>query len=118
MKTIKIANSIAIGIPLLLFLLIPINEECLIFGMLSLILTGIAQTILALILWLKNIKNRFLIAYFAISILFFLSFLFIDNFNLDDIFSFRFWIVPGFLAVYLSVLIYQKKTLSEEKAIQ
>lgn len=113
MKAIKILNSIAIGIPLLLFLLIPINEECLIFGMLSLILTGIAQTILAFILWLKDLKNRFLIVYFVVSILFFLSFFLITDLDLDDVFSFRFWIVPGFLAVYLSVLIYQKKTLSE-----
>jgi len=114
MKTIKIINSIVIGIPLLLFLLTPMNEECLIFGMLSLILTGIAQTILALILWVKDMKNTFLIAYFTISILYFLSFLFIDNFNLDDVFSVAFWIVPAFLSVYLSVLIYQKNTLSEE----
>ena len=114
MKTIKILNSIAIVIPLVLFLLMLFNQECLFYGMFSLILTGIIQTILALILWIKDMKNKFLMAYFAVSILFFLSFLFIDDLNLDDVFSVTFWIIPAFLAVYLSVLIYQKNTLSEE----
>ena len=113
MKTIKYLNTFAIGVPIILVLLAPINGEMLFYSMFSMVLTGALQTILAIAFWMKNRKNVFIGIYFLLSITFFLVFYAFNNFRLDDVFSPQFWILPILLALYLSFIIYTSKEESE-----
>lgn len=114
MKIIKFINTFAIGIPILLILLILVDNEMQLYAMFSMVLTGVIQTILAIALWIKKRENVLIGFYFLLSISFFLIFFAFNNFKLDDVFSFKFWALPLFLAIYLSILIYKSNDVATE----
>jgi len=106
MKLLKIANILAIGTPIVLLLIGFIDYEYFFNAAISMIFTGATQTIIALILWIKYKKNKLIPYYFLFSILFFIIFFYFRNFNLDDVFSYPFWIAPILLCGYLTHIIY------------
>ena len=109
MKIIKIANSIAISIPILLLLIGFIDNEFFLYSALSVAITGALQTLIALAFWIKNTKNKLIPFYFLFSLVFFFIFFFLDDFKLDAVFSISFWILPILLSFYLSFIIYSTK---------
>jgi hypothetical protein len=106
MKLIKIANSIAIGTPILLLLIAFLDSEFFLYAPISMIFTGAAQTLLALILWVKNRKSLLIPFYFLFSITFFLLFFLFRDFRLEDVFNYPFWILPIALCCYLTYIIH------------
>ncbi|MEC4004527.1 hypothetical protein OX283_007650 [Flavobacterium sp. SUN052] len=112
MKLIKIANTIAIGIPFLLFLIGFIDSDFFLYAPISLIFTGAVQTIIAFILWMKNRKSALIPFYLLFSITFFAIFFLFRDFNLDDVFNYPFWILPILLTLYLTVIIHFSKNES------
>lgn len=106
MKSIKIANSIAIATPFLLLFIGLLDGEFFLYAPISMIFTGAVQTLLALILWLKFKKNLLIPFYFLFSIAFFIIFFLFRDFRLDDVFNYPFWILPVLLCFYLTYIIH------------
>ena len=104
LKVLRILNLIAIGIPIFLCLLAIVDEGFLYYGLISTMITGGLQICIALGYWFFNKKDAFIIAYFAVVAIYFLSAT-LGNFNFDIIFV----IVPVLLALYLSFIIHFKK---------
>jgi len=111
MKSLKITNSIAIGLPILLLSIgIIINDTAgnyIAYSLFSLIITGFIQIILGLILLFKNPKNIFYNIYILIVILFFALWYIDVKIYYSDILSIILFPIPIFLAIYLSILIYK-----------
>lgn len=101
MKNLLRLNFFAIGLPFALALLGIINVNLLIFAILSTMVTGGLQFLIALILLLVNPKNVHLYIYLALTILFF---------TLWMVFHIENWLflVPVVLAVYLTYIVGQE----------
>jgi len=110
MKIIKIANVVAIGTPIVLFLIGFTDSDFFLYSPISMIFTGATQTIVALILWVKHKKNLLIPFYFLFSIAFFLLFFLFRDFNLEDVFNYPFWILPILLCIYLTCIIHSVET--------
>lgn len=106
MKLIKLANGNAVLAPILLFLIGFFDSEFFIYAPISMILTGVIQTILALILWVQNKKNILISFYFLFSITFFLLFFLFRDFRIEDALNYPFWIMPIALCFYLTYIIH------------
>ena len=112
MKTIKYINTFAISLPFVILLAYPIfKETVLFFSLYSTMLTGFLQVVLGLILLFNEPKNLHIRIYLIAVISFFtLCYLNVNIFDSNELTYFLFT-VPPTLAVYLSVLIYQKDEL-------
>lgn len=115
MKSIKIANNIALGIPIFIALLGLADHGFFLLSIGSLTVTGIIQTISALVFWIKNKKNLLIKLYFIISIIFFLLTFVFYEFDFDDVFKWKFWFFPIILCLLLSYIIYTSNEDSPEK---
>ncbi|WP_298151624.1 hypothetical protein [Flavobacterium sp.] len=101
MRTLRIANSIAIGIPLLLCLLGFVDEDFFIIGMISSVLTGFLQLLIGVLYLFDYPKSIAIKVYFIATASFFL---------LWRCTSFEWiWILPVLLCIYLSAIIYTTK---------
>jgi hypothetical protein len=99
MKTLKVLNTIALGIPLVIGLLGFIDELFFIYALFSTVLTGLIQVIIAIYLAISRPKNNYIIAYFILMFAFFVGWL---GFG----FNTWIWFLPILLSIYLSILIY------------
>ncbi|MEC4004526.1 hypothetical protein OX283_007645 [Flavobacterium sp. SUN052] len=114
MKSIKIANNIALGIPVFILLLGFADHGFFLLSIVSLTLTGIIQTIIALVFWRRNKENLFIKLYFVISIIFFLFTFVLYEFDLDDVFKWKFWFFPILSCLLLSYIIYTSNEVPSE----
>jgi hypothetical protein len=109
MKAVKYLNTFAIGLPFLILTAYPIYDETSIFyALYSTMITGFIQVILGLYLFIKEPKNKFIIAYLSTVILFFSLWYFNMNIFYSDYIGFSLFPIPLILAIYLSFLIYKK----------
>lgn len=98
MKAIKTLNTIALCIPIFISLFAIFERGLLALALLSTMVTGLIQTILAFKYCQKNPKNIFIKIYFFIVAVFFF-FLWYSNES-------WIWYLPPFLCLYLSLIIY------------
>ncbi len=112
MKYLKILNTLAIGIPIMILVTYPIFKDgALFWGLFSMMLTGLIQVIVGLILLLKDPRNCYFISYILIVILFFGLGYFNMNVYYSDFLTFLLFPIPLLLAIYLSILIYKRERL-------
>jgi apolipoprotein N-acyltransferase len=110
MKTIKNINTFAIGLPFAIAITYPIfTEGALFFAALSTMITGFLQLSIGVKLLIDNPQNRNLQIYIS-GVVFFFG-LWLVNYLIDynDLITYILFPIPFILAVYLSLLIYQKK---------
>ncbi len=98
MKAIKTLNTIALCIPLFIALFAIFERGLLVLALLSTMVTGLIQIILAFKYWQENPKNVFIKIYFFIVTVFFFFLCFFDQGWI--------WYLPPMLCLYLSLLIY------------
>lgn len=104
MKILKIMNTIAILLPIIIFGTYPIlKDDALFWSIYSTMLTGFLQVIIGLVIWIKDLKNTFIQLYLLGVILFFIG---VSTTN-----SGIFWLMPPILCIYLSNIIYKRKKL-------
>lgn len=109
MKNIKYFNAFAVGLPFVIAITYPIFKEgALIFALLSTMLTGFIQVILALCLLYDEPNDKKLQGYIAATIGFFT--LWYINVQIDyyDSLTIALFGIPAVLAFYLTYIIYQK----------
>ncbi|WP_026710351.1 hypothetical protein [Flavobacterium filum] len=111
MKYLKILNTVAIGIPIVLAFLGIFDEGMLMYAFVSTMATGFIQVILGLVLLIKNPKNWYFISYITIVILFFGLWYYNVTIYYSDYLTFCLFPIPLLLAIYLSILIYKRKKL-------
>jgi hypothetical protein len=103
MKTIKILNTIAVGIPIILMLIGIIKQdsagEFIGYALFSTMFTGFVQVVLGILLLIRFPNNRYYQIYIVSVISFFVLWFIV--------YSLLLWIPPC-LAVYLSILIYSR----------
>ena len=111
MKTIKILNTIAVGIPIMLMLIGIIKQdsagEFIGYALFSTIFTGFVQVMLGLSLLRKFPENIHYQIYIVAVVSFFVLWFIVHSFNLYDV-GYLLLGVPPCLALYLSVLIYSR----------
>jgi len=98
MKAIKNLNTIALSIPLFIAFFSIFERGLLALALLSTMVTGLIQVILAFKYWKENPKNVFIKIYFFIVSVFFFFLCFFDESWI--------WYLPPILCLYLSILIY------------
>lgn len=98
---LKILNTVAIGIPIVLAFLGIFDEGMLMFALVSTMATGFIQVLVGLLFWIKEWKNWLIVMYLAGVIIFFIGF----SATNSEIFL----IMPPLLYIYLSILIYSHK---------
>jgi hypothetical protein len=103
MRTLKIINTIALGIPLVIALLGFIDEVFFIYALFSTVITGLIQAIIAIYFAFCYTKNYFIVAYFLLTAAFFVGWL---VFDLNE----WIWVVPLFLSIFLSIIIYSSNS--------
>jgi hypothetical protein len=113
MKTLKVLNTVAIGIPIFLTILaVLINDSAgnyISYALFSTVLTGLIQVILGINLLYNDSKNSKLILYIVtVLLLFVLWFLNAQIFK-SDILTYMLFPIPLLLAIYLSIIIYSQK---------
>lgn len=111
MKMLKILNTVAIGIPIVLAFLGIFDEGMLMFALVSTMATGFIQVALGIILLMKNPENWYFINYILIVILFFGLWYFNVNIYFSNILTYILFPVPLLLVIYLSILIYKREKL-------
>jgi hypothetical protein len=111
MKYLKILNTVAIGIPIVLAFMGIFDEEMLMFTLVSTMATGFIQVALGIILLMKNPENWYFINYILIVILFFGLWYFNVNIYFSNILTYILFPVPLLLVIYLSILIYKREKL-------
>ncbi|KAA5531863.1 hypothetical protein [Paenimyroides baculatum] len=111
MKAIKILNTIAVGIPIMLMLIGIIKQdsagEFIGYALFSTMFTGFVQVMLGLSLLRKFPENIHYQIYIVAVVLFFVLWFIVHSFDLYDFGYLLLWIPPC-LAVYLSILIYSR----------
>lgn len=108
---LKILNTVAIGIPIVLAFLGIFDEGMLMFALVSTMATGFIQVALGIILLMKNPENWYFINYILIVILFFGLWYFNVNIYFSNILTYILFPVPLLLVIYLSILIYKREKL-------
>jgi uncharacterized protein YqjF (DUF2071 family) len=99
MKRLKILNTIALLIPIILGLLGFFDAHYFTFALFSTILTGLIQVSIATYFAITFPKNKYIIVYFILIFVFFVGWL---GFGSKD----WIWFLPIVLSIYLSILIY------------
>jgi hypothetical protein len=108
MKNLKLANSIAIAIPIILLLYGFIEETCFYLSAYSMIITGFFQLIIGVIFWIKFKDSLNIKIYFTLVLLFFSTWYFNENIFYIDGLTWPLISTPPILAIYLSIIIYKK----------
>jgi hypothetical protein len=109
MKALKYMNSVAIGIPMLLLISYPFfNQSSVIFAILSMIVTGIIQFVLALKLYVQSTDNLHLKIYFYAVLSFFVLWVINGLIDYNEIITYILFPTPIVLCIYLSVIIYSQ----------
>ena len=103
MKNILKLNLVFVTLPIILCLIGLVNEKFLVLGMLSTILTGTFQTIIAIKLLIENPFDKKLILYLFGVIIYFTLFFFTDFMD-----EWKFFYPQPFYAFYITYLIYKK----------
>lgn len=111
MKTIKYLNTFAVGLPILIGLFSLIDINYIGTALVSTMLTGFIQVVLALLLLYYNPSHKYLQIYIATVILFFTLWYFNATIFYSDYLTFFLFPIPLILAIYLSIIIYKKETL-------
>ncbi|RXR34747.1 hypothetical protein EQG68_02225 [Flavobacterium piscinae] len=93
MKYLKILNTVAIGIPIVLAFLGIFDEGMLMYALVSTMVTGFIQVIVGILFWIKEWKNYLIISYLVGVILFFMG---ISLTKYDS-----FWIMPPIFCVFI-----------------
>ncbi len=109
MKDLKITNTIAILIPLILLLIGFIEEGFLYLAAYSTILTGLLQIIVGFIYWNKYRGNRYIKIYFLLVMAFFSLWYYNENINYIDTLTWILIYSPLALCIFLSIIIYSTK---------
>ena len=100
MKRLKILNTVAIAIPIIISLFAIFNEEILLVALGTTMITGFLQLVAACIYWLKHPTNIHIKIYFAaVAVFFAMLYIFFDRYE----FLFA---MPAVLCIYLSFIIY------------
>jgi hypothetical protein len=109
MKNIYRLNLVVVGIPIVLGLLGTVFNILFFYALISTMLTGFVQVIIGLKMLIDEPKDRKLKVYIGSVILFFLLWYLIANtsFDTEEIYYFLF-LIPIFLASFLSYIIYKK----------
>ena len=111
MKAIKIFNTIAVVIPIMLMLIGIITKdktgEFFSYAFVSTMFTGFVQVVLGILLLIRFPNNRYYQIYIVSVISFFVLWFIVYSFDLYD-FSYVLLWIPPCLAVYLSIVIYSR----------
>jgi len=110
MKNLKITNTIAISIPLVLLLIGFIEEGFFYLAAYSTMLTGLLQIIIGFIYWNKYKGNLYIKIYFLLVMAFFSLWYYNENINYNNTLTWILMYTPLVLCLYLSIIIYSKKT--------
>lgn len=111
MKIIKNFNTFAILLPFTILICYPfVKETAFFFSMLSTMVTGAIQVLLAIYLLFRMPKNSHLIFYLIMVVLFFILWKLNDSLGYHDVLSLFLFVMPVCLLVYLSCIIYNLKT--------
>lgn len=115
MKTIKFLNTLAIALPIILLLIgIGINDSegnYISYALYSTMITGAIQLLLGLIILINEPRNKYILLYFLVVIIFFALWYFNVKIICSDLLTFTLFPIPLLLAIYLSILIYKKEKL-------
>lgn len=98
MKAIKNLNIIALSIPLFISLFALFENGLFVLALLSTMITGAIQILLAIKYWQEHPKNVLIKIYFlGVTLFFLLLYFYVTNWI---------WCLPPLLCIYLSVLIH------------
>ena len=109
MKNVFKLNLFFVGIPIILCLFGLINESYFYLGLISTILTGIFQVVISIKMIQDEPNDKNIKIYLAGVILFFFSLFIVSKIGLYDWINYIFLTIPPILAIYLSVIIYNKQ---------
>lgn len=109
MRNLKLTNSIAILIPLLLGVLGIIEPVSLYFSVYSTMLTGFLQIIVGFFFWIKYKENIHIKIYFLLVATFFSLWYYNVNIKYIDALTWPLIFTPMALCIYISVIIYSQK---------
>jgi len=102
MKTLKYVNAFALGLPLILVLIGFADNDLWFFALLSTMVTGFLQVLVALILLFWIPRSIHLYIYFFFTILFFVLWL---GFEIE----YWLFVLPALLAIYLTYILFNQK---------
>lgn len=109
MNIIKITNTIAIGIPLILSIIGIFFNELIFFAALSTMLTGLIQVILGTFKLLESENKKYYVIYCLGVVIFFLLWYLNSRIDYNNTLTFILFPIPLLLCIYLSILIYKEK---------
>ncbi len=109
MKDLKITNTIAISIPLVLLLIGFIEEGFFYLAAYSTMLTGLIQIIVGFIYWNKYRENLYIKIYFLLVMAFLSLWYYNENINYIDTLTWILIYSPLVLCIFLSIIIYSTK---------
>lgn len=109
MKDLKTTNTIAILIPLVLFVIGFIEEGFFYLAAYSTILTGLIQITIGLIYLKKEKENPYIKIYFILVIAFFSLWYYNENINYVNTLTWALIYFPLALCIFLSIIIYSTK---------
>lgn len=108
MKNLFNLNLFIIGAPIVMCLMGFLDENFLLWGLLSTMLTGLFQVVFGIAMLIDEPKNKHLQLYFSCVILFFCIWLTSLKFGYVNFGNTVLFTIPPCLALYLTVIIYKK----------
>jgi hypothetical protein len=109
MRNIKNINAFAVGLPFAIAITYPFFQEgALFFALLSTMLTGLIQVVLAICLLLDEPNDRRLKSYLTATIIFFTLWFINAQIDYYDPLTFILFGIPAILTFYLTYIIHQK----------
>ncbi|MCI9843775.1 hypothetical protein [Flavobacterium pectinovorum] len=111
MKAINYLNYFFVGLPIFFCLIAVSDAGFLSYAMLSLFLTGIFQITIGLKMLAEEPHDKNLQIYATSVLLFFISLIVICKMELYNFLSYVLFGVPSVIAIFLSIIIYQKAKL-------
>jgi hypothetical protein len=108
-KYLKNINTFAIALPFAIVILYPIFEGALVFAALSTMVTGFIQFSLGVKMLVDNPKNKDLQIYMSGVVVFF-GLWYVNNLiGYKDFLTYILFPIPLILAIYFSLIMYQKE---------
>ena len=110
MKIVQNINTLAISLPFLILASYPyINEDAIVYSLLSTLITGILQILLSIYLFIIGYKREKIKIYLVSVITFFSTWFLLNEIKILDIIGMFLIFIPPVLAYYLSKIIYSKQ---------
>lgn len=110
MRIVKNINTLAISLPFLILASYPfINEDAIVYSLLSTLITGIMQILLSIYLFIIDYKREKIKIYLVGVITFFSIWFVLNEIRVLDKIGMFLIFIPPILAYYLSIIIYSKK---------